>query len=53
MYVNLLFEANIKIHIKLSQEKEYQQIFLEVFFQSEDLIDRYTFQIEVISTVGT
>lgn len=49
MYVSLLFEANIKIHLKLSQEKEYQQIFGEVFFfQSEDLIDRYTFQIEVI-----
>lgn len=37
MYVSLLFEANIKIRIKLSQEKEYQQIFGEVFFfQSED-----------------
>lgn len=53
MYINLLFEANVKIHIKLSQEKNINKFFWRFFFQSEDLIDRYTFQIEVISTVGT
>lgn len=32
MYVSLLLEANIKIHLKLSKEKDYQQFFGEVFF---------------------